>query len=548
MAAGRPTRAHDGTIARPSEERTAREPSRSALRSLLPSVAAGVTALGLVVFLAWRAGGYFAPDLLVAGAIAFFVLAVVVVVRKPPLRLSVPAMLGLGSLALLAGWTGLSAGWSPDPDGALHAMQRDVVHVGFLALGLLAVGSGRYARQLVWAVLGVALVVVLAGLASRVAPGLVHGGRIDPSIDSYRLAYPLGYWNAFGALAAFAAVLGLGLAADPRTPPALRAATCGSAVLAFVAMYLSLSRGAWLALGVGLVVLVVLGAHRGSLLVTTAVTGAAGAIAVVLLHSYPALVTDPRAGSGQARQADAYLPHLLIVVAIAVIVMALVAAGRASPAVMGPLGRVRRPAGLALGAVIVLVAVGGYATSSGSVESAATDFSSFLSRQWRDFLHPGALAPTGTARLTSARGTRSQVWGRALDGFAAHPLRGDGGGGFAVRWMRTRSLDEKVDNAHSLEIETLGELGVVGGVLLATFLGSLVAGAVRSRRRPVALTRAQAAAVGAACSVWLAHSAVDWDWQETAFTGLVLVLAATLLPVGRDRRRGSGAGHATPDG
>jgi hypothetical protein len=56
--------------------------------------------------------------------------------------------------------------------------------------------------------------------------------------------------------------------------------------------------------------------------------------------------------------------------------------------------------------------------------------------------------------------------------------------------------------------------------------------------RRAALPRSHAAAVGAACAVWVAHSAVDWDWQMPALTGCVLVLAATLYPVGTRRRTG----------
>ena len=43
-------------------------------------------------------------------------------------------------------------------------------------------------------------------------------------------------------------------------------------------------------------------------------------------------------------------------------------------------------------------------------------------------------------------------------------------------------------------------------------------------------------------------SAVDWDWQMPALTGCVLVLAATLYPVGTARRRRSASGVAEREG
>lgn len=55
--------------------------------------------------------------------------------------------------------------------------------------------------------------------------------------------------------------------------------------------------------------------------------------------------------------------------------------------------------------------------------------------------------------------------------------------------------------------------------------------AVRARSTKGSLTSPQAAAVAAGATVWLVHSAIDWDWQLTAVSGAAIVLAATLYPV-----------------
>jgi O-antigen ligase len=144
---------------------------------------------------------------------------------------------------------------------------------------------------------------------------------------------------------------------------------------------------------------------------------------------------------------------------------------------------------------------------------------------------------TGAARLTSTKGTRSDLYRVSLDGFQAHPLWGAGAGTFKARWIEARDVSETVENAHSLEIETLGDTGIVGALLLLAFLGAVITAAVRSRVRPGGLPRAQVAAVGGACTVWLVHSFVDWDWQQPALTGVVLLLACTLFPYGRGVRR-----------
>jgi len=472
------------------------------------SAAAGAAALGVVGGLAFHAGGYFPTAYLEGGAIALAALGVLLAVHLPRHALSTHALAGLGTLALLAAWTGLSAAWSPAPDTALADLQRDVLYVALFGLGLLAAGSGRHAVLVGRVVMAVIVVIVCAGL--------IHGDGNE------RLGYPLTYWNAYGALAAVGVVLAAGMASDPRAPVPVRA-LCGAAVVPLAdAIYLSLSRGTWLALIVGAVVLVALGAHRGSLLLTVGVCGTAAALAIL---GGPVVMLTIAAGA----------------------VIAVIAAGRASPLMMQALRRVIRPLLIGLAALAAVVAFIGYVVKADAVEGRADrglrSAGHFVSRQWQDFLRPTTGVESGRARLTQSKGTRSDLYRVAFDGFEAHPLHGDGAGGFTVRWMQQRRVYETVRDAHSLELETLGELGAVGGLLLLAFLVTLGWAAIRSRVRRAALPRAHAAAVGAACAVWVAHSAVDWDWQMPALTGCVLVLAATLYPVGTVRRRRS----ARPD-
>ena len=63
------------------------------------------------------------------------------------------------------------------------------------------------------------------------------------------------------------------------------------------------------------------------------------------------------------------------------------------------------------------------------------------------------------------------------NGYDPHPLRGSGAGTYALLWAQHRKTSFTVVDGHSLEIETLGELGIVGLALLAiallTMLGAL---------------------------------------------------------------------------
>ena len=58
----------------------------------------------------------------------------------------------------------------------------------------------------------------------------------------------------------------------------------------------------------------------------------------------------------------------------------------------------------------------------------------------------------------------------ALDAFRADPLKGSGAGTYRLVWERNRANDENTNEAHSLYLETLGELGLVGAILLAVTL------------------------------------------------------------------------------
>ena len=509
------------------------------LRRAWPALPAVAVLVFVLLRLGFDQGGYFPAAFTSAGAIAFIALAVLVV-RPARERFSTHALVAIGALAAFACWTGLSRSWSVVPDVPLLDMQRAMLYLALFGLALLAADSGRNARVLVWSVLGVIVVLVGAGLLSRLQPDLVPT-TIDPLIAAaYRLDYPLGYWNTFGALASMGAVLATGLAADARGSAVLRAVAAGAAVLLVVAMYLSLSRGAWLALILGLVVLVVIAANRGSLLLTLLIAGGAAVVAILRLRGYPALVLDPEAGSGQLVQGSAYTRELLGLVLVAVAAQAALTRIRVSSLVEQQMRTLRRFALIGGAVIVVLAALAGYVVKGGEAEGGVTaavnDATGWLDRQWQDFLNPATSPGAGTARLISAKGARSDGYRVAIDGFEAQPLIGGGAGSFEVRYARERDIDTKIRDAHSLPLETLSELGAVGMALLLAFLGAVATTARRALAGKGAIRPAEAGAVTAAFAVWLGHACVDWDWEMPALTGTALVLSAPLFQRGRRRR------------
>ena len=503
-------------------------------------------AIAVVIFVLLRLGfddgGYFPAAYTSAGAIAFIALGVLIV-RPPPQRLSTQALVAVGALAGFACWTGLSRLWSVVPDVPLLDMRRAMLYFALFGLGLLAADIGRNARVLVWSVLAAVVAICGAGLLSRLQPDLVSSAT-DPFVAVfYRLDHPLGYWNAFGALASLGAVLAAGLAADARGHVILRSAAAGASLLLVVAMYLSLSRGAWLALIVGVVVLMAITPNRWTQLLTLAIVGAAAAVAILRLDGYPALVLDPKAENGQAAQGSTYTTELVGLVLAAVAAQAALCLVRVPRHLERQMAMLRKVSIVAGAVVLVLVAVAGYAAkgqdAEGGVTAAVDDTTAWLDRQWEDFLNPTANASegTGAARLVSAKGARSDLYRVAIDGFEERPLTGGGAGSFEVRYARERDVDVKSRDAHSLPLEILSELGAVGMLLLLAFIGSVAIAARRSIAGKGVIRPAEAAAVTAAFAVWLGHASVDWDWEMPVLTGVPIVLSAALFQRGRRRRK-----------
>jgi hypothetical protein len=108
-------------------------------------------------------------------------------------------------------------------------------------------------------------------------------------------------------------------------------------------------------------------------------------------------------------------------------------------------------------------------------------------------------------------GDRAAYWHVAWLDARAHPWLGSGPGTFARAWLANRSIDAGALNAHNLYLETLAELGPLGLALLVAALATPLFVAVR-RRSPLA-----AVAAGGYVT-FLAHAAVDWDWQMPAVT------------------------------
>jgi O-antigen ligase len=489
------------------------EASRGPVRSAALSAAGAVALVGPTV-LAFFSGGYFDGPRDWAGVIAW-VAVLVALTAGAPLPRARAALLAIGGLGLLATWTLLSTLWAPLAGNAYHAAQIAFLYLGAL-IGSALVLPGRRLR-LVEPVLALgALVVIGYGLAGRMLPGLLHFAR---SISAQgRLEQPLTYWNAMGELAALGFVLAVRMAGDRERPDWLRALAAAAAAPFALALWISFSRGALFACFSGLVALVVLAPTRAQLgaLGRAILFGALAAGAAAPFGAVTSL-----SGSLSTRESQGALSlSLLVVLTLAAGGAGLVLSRRESA---GAIALPARTPAIATAVIVLGLAV---AIVLGAHESDI-----------------GARSLSGGAtRLVSLKSNRYDYWSVALRAFAAQPLHGVGAGGWSVYWLRWRHVNEAAQDAHSLELQTLAELGLVGVVLLAALLlGVGLAARSALRERP-----GLAAGPVAGLVVYLAHSPLDWDWQMPALTLVAVVLGGAVLAAGEPLSRSRAPAESHP--
>lgn len=486
--------------------------------------AAGSWALcfGLVLFLGLEGGGY---DPLVhdqVGIAAWWALLATVAVGLLPRRRLGPAALGaLGLLTAFALWVGLSLVWTESVEKTFTDFARALSYVAIFALVLVS-RDGRETQRLIGAVAAAIVVVATVALLSRLHPDWFptaqQTGRILESED--RLSFPLNYWNALAALTAIGVPLLLQLASGARWI-VTRAAAAAALPAMMLVLYLTLSRGGIGATAIAVLVFLVVAADRLPKLIPLAIAAAAGALLIALAHDREAL-HEGLANAAAREQGDELMPIVILVcLGVGLLQAGVSALGR----------RWRRPswsrpskegawAGVAIGAVVLLVA------------ALAVGAPGRVSDAWAEFKEGGGPGE-GSERLSSAAGeSRYQFWQSTLDENATAPLIGTGSGTFQFWWPREGDAAETVRDAHSLYMQTLGELGIVGIALLLAFLALVFVAGLRAALLSDAEERSRLAAALAGFTVFLLTAAVDWMWQVPAVPVAALLLACGLLVAG----------------
>ncbi len=118
-----------------------------------------------------------------------------------------------------------------------------------------------------------------------------------------------------------------------------------------------------------------------------------------------------------------------------------------------------------------------------------------------------------SSRFTTGGGNRYDYWRVAWNQFEDEPLRGIGAGNYDRTYFLERRTPEDIRQPHSIELQTLGELGLVGGAAA----GGVPRGdrwpgssAALARLATIPRSRLLAVAAGGTFVVWLVHTSVDW--------------------------------------
>ena len=131
-------------------------------------------------------------------------------------------------------------------------------------------------------------------------------------------------------------------------------------------------------------------------------------------------------------------------------------------------------------------------------------------------LSSGSLADDLAAR----GGDRPWYWQVAWQDVRDAPLVGRGAGTFHLSWLERQPIEASVQDAHSLYLETLAELGAVGLALLLLALAPPLVLALRGAGSPAA---------AAGYTAFLVHAGVDWDWELPAVTAAGLLCGFAVL-------------------
>jgi len=406
-------------------------------------------------------------------------------VARAPFTFAPKVRSGFALLVALSLWYICSRAWAIDPGGSMVESSRVAAFV-LMAWAAHTAVTGVAARRLLLA--GVTGCGLFAALPF--AKDLVQDGA--PTV---RMVGELGYWNATSIVALTLMPVAVALAGTARRRWIILAALC--VPLAGIAAVATASRGALVALALGLLVQAVLDPdYRGGL---PRALVAAGGIGLVIAG----LAVD-----GMPEAIALIGPALLAGAGFAAIkhrrkqALELRAVPDPKPRRPMPKGAQLLGGALIAALVVVLVALV-YDANDAAIEQAQQ-----------------AAPGSDVGRLTSTDDSkRYDWWHEGFDLWKGAPIIGEGGGAFDANHLDVPG--DSVEHVHSMPLEVLIETGAIGALLLLAASIQFLRVLRRGRRS------AERALAGAVAVMLLAQSTLDW----TLSLPQVLVVLALAGPL-----------------
>ncbi len=475
-------------------------------------------------------------------------------------------------LLAFAALTALSVVWSVQPDDSFKDAGRMLSYCGVFAaaVALARAVPARWPAVLGGIVLAASIVCVYA-LLTKVFPASLDAGDVYA-----RLRAPYSYWNAIGLTAAMGAIGCMWLGAR-RTGHALLSALAYPAMgLMLLTLMLAYSRGALVALVLGLALwfcIVPLRLRGAAILIGGAVC--AGGV-VAWDFSRHALNSDNVALA--QRTSAGHQLGVLVVAMLALLTLVGLAfgfwTGRNAPSIVS-----RRRVGAMLLSLLVVVVL----ACAGALAASHRGFTGTISHTLHSLTDPHAPVPSnGPGRLTAVGSVRARYWNEALKVHQAHPALGAGAEGYATARLHYRTETLDVRHAHGYIVQTLADLGLVGLGLTLALLLVWMAAAGRSthpfnrrwsswstlrgrldragsdgtpgwrrltsadgRAAPYTPERVGMLSMLCLVVVFGIHSIADWTWYVPGNACVVLLCAGWLAGRGP---LGAGARHSAPAG
>lgn len=532
------------TRARPREGGSARHGPLDAMRAALAAdrvILPCLAALALLVAGVSSQGGYPQTHWAPGGVVLVALLAIAIgLVGLRRAGTPVTVRIALGAFAAYTALSFLSILWAKVQGDAWEGADRTLVYLLLFALFAIWRRPGSAAALLLgsWviAITGLAVYTIFHVEASASNP--VALGALLPE---GRLVFPAGYTNANAAIWMIAAFPALLLASQRRIPAFARGVLAGCVVvLAGTALY-SQSRGSVYSTPIVLALAFLLLPGRVRLLATLlpVAVGVAALVPPVLHLDEVAAVGHPAGGAAGGAT--------LAVLAAAVVVAVCVGVGAAveQRTRLSAQAQARVHRGGALAGVLLLLAL----LAGGLI--AIGDPVARVEHEWRTFTSTKGYAANeaGASRLVAGLGSsRADFYRVAWHEFLDHPVLGIGADNFAVPYLRLRRSGETPHYPHSVELRTLADTGVIGGLLAVVGLAAALAAGFRAIRGSDDFARGASAAAIAGFAYWAVHGSFDWFFEYAGLGGaafMLLGLACSLAPadaaritvaVGRPRR------------